>query len=75
LVSKDGYNGVRAEPFKLRAKLAQCKICIIFNILCRSLKSFAAVSPHAKFAIRLFLEWRFAQTLCGAQDLSSRIFN
>jgi hypothetical protein len=72
LVSKDGIDGVGSKLFKLCANPAQRKIYMLFNILWQSPKSFAAVIPHAKFAIRLFLEWRFAYFLCGAQEISRR---
>jgi hypothetical protein len=56
LVSKDGIDGVGSKPFKLRANLPPLKIYMFFKLLWQSPKSFAAVTPHAKFAIRLFLE-------------------
>jgi hypothetical protein len=58
------------QLFKLRAKPLQCKIYIYFNSLCQSPNFLAGVYPHAKFAIRLFLELRFAYFLCAAQEIS-----
>jgi hypothetical protein len=72
LVSRDGIDGVGSKLFKLCANLPRRKIYMFFNILWQSPKTFAAVNPHAKFAIRLFLEWRFAYFLCGAQEISKR---
>jgi hypothetical protein len=45
------------QLFKPRANLSRRKIYMFFNILQQSPKFFAAVNPHAKVAIRLFLEW------------------
>jgi hypothetical protein len=67
---KDGIDGVGIKPFKLHASPPQREIYRLFNILRPSPKSFAGVNPHAKFAIRLFLEWRFAHFLCAAQEMS-----
>jgi hypothetical protein len=70
LASKDGVDGVGIKLFKARANLPQREIYMFFSILQQSPKSFPAVNPHAKLAIRLFLEWRFAYLLCGAQEMS-----
>jgi hypothetical protein len=44
------------QLFKLRAKPPQRKNYIFFNILHQSPTFFAGVNPHAKLAIRSFLE-------------------
>jgi hypothetical protein len=68
--SGDGIDGVGIKLFKLRANLPQLKICNFFSKLQESSKFLAGAQAHAKFAIRLFLEWRFAHFLCGAQEMS-----
>jgi len=70
LASKDGIDGVGIKLFKLHANLPQREIYMFFNILRQTPKSSAAVNPHPKFAVRLFLEWRFAYFLCAAQGMS-----
>jgi hypothetical protein len=60
----------RHQLFKLRAKPLQRKNYIFFNILYQPPKFFAGANPHAKLAIRLFLELRFAYFLCAAQEVS-----
>jgi hypothetical protein len=70
LASRDGIDGVSIHLFKLRANLPKRKIWLFFSCLNRSLKFLAPVNSHAKVAIRLFLEWRFAHFLCGAQEMS-----
>src|SRR5271170_7386372 len=68
--SRDGIDGVSTKLFKLRAKLAHRKIYNFFKYLWEKPKSFACGDPHAKFAIRSFLELRFAHFLCAAQEMS-----
>ena len=55
----------RHELFKLRASLLRCKIYIYFNGLYALPETFAGANSHGKFAIRSFLELRFAQS-CAA---------
>jgi hypothetical protein len=43
---------------------------MFFNELRPFTEILARLEPHRKFAIRLFLELRFAQLLCAAQEMS-----
>jgi hypothetical protein len=43
---------------------------MFFNELQPLPEIIAELKPHRKFAIRLFLELRFAQLLCAAQEMS-----
>jgi hypothetical protein len=74
MIGFDGRHQWRQHQlFKLRANLLQCKIHIYFNDLYALLEIFAGDNSHEKFAIRSFLEFRFAQFLCGAQELSRSV--
>jgi hypothetical protein len=57
LASKDGIDGVGIQLFKPRANLPQRKMNLLFSALHGSPKFLAPANSHAKFAIRLFLEW------------------
>jgi hypothetical protein len=72
MIGFDGRHQWRQHKlFKLRAKLVQYKIYKFHKALPTMPQTFARRNPHGKFAIRLFIELRFAQFLCAAQELSS----
>lgn len=61
----------RSQLFKLCAIVPRRIIRLLISSLRHSPKSFAEVGSLAKFAIRLFIEFRFAQFLCDAQQLGN----
>jgi hypothetical protein len=72
MIGFDGRHQWRQHRlFKRHAKLLRCKIRIYFNNLPELPEIFAGSPSHGKFAIRSFLELRFAQLLCAAQEMSS----